>query len=247
MPGVLRVKVGGVWQDIPVASSSLTIEDIWPAGSIRTTIKATADIGWLLFGQTVADAQTLYPTLWGIAPTGWKSGSSLVIPSDVDCGLRGSSAAGLGQISGTNTKTIATINLPAHAHTINHDHGGSTTGYVSADHVHSGQTGGFSSNHLHNSDHVGSPSDFMYWRYGYGTTNFYNASAVAGGDWQVNHTTNWADRDHSHAFSTGGISANHYHSTSVPAFNGNSGNTGSGTALNVQDAAINVRFQIKAH
>lgn len=240
--GVLYAKVAGQWEAIPhAASSTASIQDVWPAGSIRPTIAALADIGWLLFGQTVANAQTLYPMLWNVVPTAWKSGSSLVIPSDVDCGLRGSSTAGLGAVSGTNTKTIATANLPVHAHSIDHDHPAATSSYVSVDHSHAFSTGNPSANHDHG---VPGGGDFVLFRPGYGTFGIQGAGTV---DWATTQLTGGVSAWHTHSGQTGGISANHTHSVDVANHAGNSGNAGSGTALNVQDAAINVRFQIKAH
>ena len=247
--GVLYAKVNGSWEAIPgAATTAIDIQQVWPAGSIRVTISGSADIGWLLFGQTVTNAQTIYPALWLVAPATWKSGANLVIPSDVDCGLRGSSVAGLGQISGTNTKTIATANLPAHAHGVN-----ITSGNDSPDHTHLGvdhlhgvsiQSGGQNQSHYHmgsgnRSLFVGSGSNYIYANAGAGTVDYVG--------------TDWASHDHSHAvngstgaadrgLTTGGASVRHTH-----AVNGTSDNAGSGTALNVQEAAINVRFQIKAH
>ena len=236
--GVLRARIGGAWVDIPMATSAnVDIETIWPAGSIRASISGTADPGWLLFGQTVANAQTLYPTLWGKLPTAWKSGSSMILPSDVDNVLRGSSLAGIGATSGTNTKTIATANLPAHAHTIDHDHAAVESGYFSANHTHGFSTGGISANHVHG-------GNLMRWMYGSGTT--YNGAAGAGVDWMLTNT-DYVSADHTHSGTTGTVSANHTHTVDLPNFTGSSGNAGSGTALNVQESGINVRFQIKAH
>ena len=243
MTGVLYAKVNGSWVPVPMqASSVVQIEQVWPAGSIRTTIAALADPGWLLFGQTVANADALYPMLWAIAPAGWKSGSSLVIPSDVDCGLRGSSTAGLGQISGANTKAISVANLPVHAHAIDHDHGSVNSGYVSLDHSHGFTTGGFSANHWH------APAGGQPWIVNaVNSGGGHNLSPGGAGNAQIQTGTGYVSNDHTHSGQTGGISANHQHSVDLPNFVGSSGNAGSGTALNVQDAAINVRFQIKAH
>jgi len=243
MTGVLYAKVNGDWVPVPSqASSVVQIQQVWPAGSIRTTIAAFADPGWLLFGQTVANAETMYPALWAVAPTAWKSGSSLVIPSDVDCGLRGSSTAGLGAISGQNTKTIDASNLPVHSHTINHDHAAVNTGLVSADHTHSGTTAGFSTNHWHH------PAGGQPWIVNaVNSGGGHNLAAGGAGNAQIQTGTGYVNTDHTHNFTTGGISANHSHVVDLPNFAGSSGTVGSGVAFNVQDAAINVRFQIKAH
>jgi hypothetical protein len=55
-----------------------------PVGTVRTTVRTTADDGWLLFNQTVLNAQSIYPALWAVVPTGYKSGSSLVLPTRPD-------------------------------------------------------------------------------------------------------------------------------------------------------------------
>ena len=259
MPGVLYARVGTEW--VPVVGGGIgenTIEEVWPAGSIRATIKSTADPGWLLFGQTVAGAQTLYPALWAVAPAGWKSGANLVIPSDVDCGLRGSSVAGLGQTSGTNTKTLAEANLPPHAHNINHGHGTALSGTDTANHSHAGV------DHLHRVDIWSAGINQNHYHGGLdGQHTIIHAYAsgigYAGGGNQLGAgTTHWVSHDHAHAVNgvsgaadrglqTGGVSSWHQHYSDIPAHAGGSGNTGSGAAVNVQDAAINVRFQIKAH
>ena len=252
--GTLFAKVGGSWQPV-VSDTTMTQQEIWPAGSIRTTIAAAADPGWLLFGQTVANAMSLYPALWAVAPAGWKSGSSLVIPSDVDCGLRGSSTAGLGQVSGTNVKTIATANLPVHAHAIDHDHAAVTSGNDNAEHTHSVDIWSSYVNveHYH-AGYAGQNNVMLYGisgagltgggaPFGTGTTHWSNAAAA-------NYPTDPATAlNHRHAINgtSGGRSAVHQHGVDLPNFVGSSGNAGSGTALNVQDAAINVRYQIKAH
>ena len=58
------------------------LEVLCPAGTIRTTFHSLADTGWLLFGQTVANAAALYPTLWAKLPAVLKSGTSLILPTD---------------------------------------------------------------------------------------------------------------------------------------------------------------------
>jgi hypothetical protein len=53
-----------------------------PAGAIMETLWTTDPLGFLrLDGRTIVNGQTLYPALWAVAPGGWKSGSSLVLPT----------------------------------------------------------------------------------------------------------------------------------------------------------------------
>lgn len=55
-----------------------------PAGAIVETLWTTDPFGFLLLdGRTIVNGQTLYPALWAVAPVGWKSGSDLVLPTQV--------------------------------------------------------------------------------------------------------------------------------------------------------------------
>jgi microcystin-dependent protein len=90
-----------------------------PAGTIAATIKSTADTGWLLLnGASITTADSLYPALWAIAPTSWKSGTTLNLPTMADKMLEGQSTTALGASGGSNTVTIASGNLPTHVHSI---------------------------------------------------------------------------------------------------------------------------------
>ncbi|MCU1389477.1 MAG: putative transrane protein [Ilumatobacteraceae bacterium] len=109
---------GDPWNAAAVDAVEAAINAQCPAGTIRATINASADTGWLLLNQTVSNAQTLYPVLWGIAPAAWKSGSSLVLPNVTDRTLLGSGTTALGAVGGANTKTIGANNLPTHTHPI---------------------------------------------------------------------------------------------------------------------------------
>lgn len=95
-----------------------------PAGTVVATVNSSADTGWLLLnGATVANAQTLYPALWAVAPSSWKSGSSLVLPNAANRMLEGAGTTALGATGGSNTVTIASGNLPTHTHTLSaHTH-----------------------------------------------------------------------------------------------------------------------------
>lgn len=116
------------WTKSDAEGSIGLIELLTPAGTLRAALTSAAETGWLAMGQTVANAQTLYPTLWSKAPSDWKSGSSLVLPSMDDVSLAGAGGAGvLGALFGANTATLTTNNLPSHSHTTpNHTHTGST-------------------------------------------------------------------------------------------------------------------------
>jgi microcystin-dependent protein len=110
-----------------------------PIGTILLTCRATAPTGYLLLdGTTYTSADTLYPDLWAVVPTGWKSGTSLVLPDGkgkfpVGVNSADTSFDALGEVGGAKTHTIAAANLPPHAHTFSDS---ATTGVNSADHVH---------------------------------------------------------------------------------------------------------------
>jgi len=51
-------------------------------GTLRQTMKTTADPGYALMGTTLTGAQVFYPTLWALsAVSSWKSGANLVLPA----------------------------------------------------------------------------------------------------------------------------------------------------------------------
>jgi microcystin-dependent protein len=221
------------------------LEVLTPAGSIRATPYATADAGWLLFGASYPNANAAYPTLWGKVPAAWKSGTTLVLPTDDEMVLRGNTA-GIGAVSGSNTRTLVEANLPPHVHNMIHAHSASS-GTVSADHGHSysGGTGGRSAAHTHTM----TVPVFVHDPFAPGfNININNP----GGTLPANYyqaETGTESADHGHGFSggTGGINTNHVHGITVDAHVGTTGSAGSSTALNIQEAGINVRFQIKAH
>ena len=97
--------------------------EIFPAGTIIATISSTASTGWLLLdGSAVTNADTTYPDLWAVAPTSWKSGTTLNLPDMSDRSLEGQTTTTLGALGGSNTVTIGSANLPTHQHSINHGH-----------------------------------------------------------------------------------------------------------------------------
>jgi len=207
-----------------------------PAGTITATIRSTADTGYLLLnGSTITGANTLYPSLWAILPTSWKSGTSLVLPNTANQLLGGAGTITLGALGGDNT--ILEANLPSHAHTLaSHTHTLSHTHTVNPPstsltisdpgHAHvsgvvirtsSGTFGGAASGHG-----------------GTSTTDAADAGIVA-------NTTGISGSVDIAEFTSGGASAT---TTSGPSVT-NTGNTGSGTDLKVEQLAVN--YQIKAH
>jgi microcystin-dependent protein len=130
---------GNYWNAGHVDQIEAAINAGQPAGMVIMTVAAAAPTGWLLLaGQVVASAQTLYPSLWAVAPLVWKSGATLTLPNMASSFPIGQAGA-IGTIGGANTTTIATANLPVHHHAI--------SGYTSdaVDH-----TWGGSGQHVHN-------------------------------------------------------------------------------------------------
>ena len=224
------------------------LEVLCPAGTIRTTFHSLADTGWLPEARPSPTRRRCTRRCGRKVPAVLKSGTSLILPTDDEMVLRGNTT-GIGAVSGSNLVTLATANLPAHAHPIDHDHPAGNTGTVSADHSHSVDI--WSSytdpNHYHRGlaglQYVVAPgpvglafgSDF-----GIATHASTEYAEQAGGA---------TDMSHRHAVngSTGGISANHSHSFDPEKLLRLLGNAGSGTGLSVQEAGINVRVQVKAH
>ncbi len=146
----------------------------------------------------------------------------------------------LGLLAGAQTVALAAANLPPHAHTIDHDHGGFTSGGQDTDHSHSGSTGGQSAQHTHVIYH---------------DSNYKDNVAQAPAAWTdqgsvgntVGVTTTAASSDHGHAFGTGGASAGHGHFIDVPNYAGSSGNgPGTTTAIDKLPPVILLNWIIRA-
>lgn len=96
-----------------------------PIGTIIDYISETPpSASWLgMWGQTVANAQTLYTTLWGIIPGSMKLGSSMIMPD-----TRGRVAVGwkssdpkynsIGEIGGEEAHELTSAEMPAHVHVV---------------------------------------------------------------------------------------------------------------------------------
>ena len=61
----------------------------WPFNPNTPPYDAPIPTGWIAMGTTVSNAQSLYPELWAVAPTEWRSGSDLVLPNPDGRLLRG--------------------------------------------------------------------------------------------------------------------------------------------------------------
>jgi microcystin-dependent protein len=112
-----------------------------PAGTIAATVSATESTGWKFMGQTLTNAEALYPLLFAAAPAGWRTGTepnrNLVLPPMTDRTLLQAGTTALGAQGGSNTTTIGAANLPAHFHDINHNHGAENFSETAPGHRHS--------------------------------------------------------------------------------------------------------------
>jgi len=226
---------------VSVADLAAAVQNLLvPAGTIAATVKSTADTGWLMLnGSAIASADTLYPSLWAAAPASWKSGTTLNLPDMSNRTLGGSGSTSLGASGGSNAVTLSTSNLPAHNHSINHGH---------ADNFSANQ-----SQHRHTVDPPSATVSHTF------SENFlYNLSDNYDPYMGVSNTGSTGSYKYDGSYT-------HSHTVNIPQFNsgytdpaitisggvtnhtGNSGNTGSGTSVDVTNAHLAVNFQIKAH
>jgi microcystin-dependent protein len=214
------------------------------AGDVCMSIK-TSKTGWLkMDGTAYASADTNYADLWAVAPAAWKSGSTLTLP---DMTARTPMGGGtLGATGGANSVTLATGNLPSHAHTVNHDHGSSNTG-AGTSHAHTiahthTVTVGPDGSHQHEERYLNTISANA------GTYSMMRPYGWSG----TSQNGNSSPSSHSHSGNTGNSSAadsgsesSHTHAFDMPAYTGNSGNAGSGTAVDTTPAHLRVNFFIR--
>lgn len=212
-----------------------------PAGTVAFTIASSAPTGWLFHDQAVAGCDSTYPDLWSKAPAGWKSGTTLNIPDLTDMAIMQAGTTVLGATGGANSVTIAETNLPAHTHSINHDHAAVTSGAGSA-HTHS-FSGTTSSDGSHTHEPYDTSTDFVSQVAGGGSV-FASGSGVS----VAAAGTTASSGAHTHTVSgTTGSEGVHTHSVDVANHTGSSGSVGSGTALATTPAHVAFNIMIKAH
>lgn len=240
-----------------------------PPGTIRATLKTTADPGWVLFNQTIVNCATLYPALWAVLPAGMKSGSDAVLPSMDRVTLMGAGTTTIGTIGGGNSKTLVTNNLPAHNHGVsdpghNHTQNAHSHGVTDPSHNHSQNSHGHvvsdpSHNHSQNAhSHTangGGGNGFVVSGGGIpagvqggtgfaGVTNTDNATASNNASYTgvtVNNST--ATNNASYT----GVSVNNATASNNAATTGiTTTNTGIGSSFDVTNAHLGVTFQLRA-
>ncbi len=221
-----------------------------PAGSVIPYAGTTSPAGWLLcYGQAVS--RTEYGALFTAIGTTYGSGdgsTTFTLPdlrgrviAGVD-NMGGSAASRLtsttitggadaaGEVGGaqTHTLTSAESGVPAHSHANTLTNNAVTSGNQSADHTHSGSTGFMSANATHSHTTKINTSNINTRTAG---TAGYNVD-TGGAD-----PTSTADINHTHSFTTGGVSANHTHSVTSNVTISNVNNT----AANASSAHNNVQ------
>jgi microcystin-dependent protein len=92
-----------------------------PVGSVQFWISDTPPPGWALMnGQTLTNAETIYPELWAVVPAQFKSGADIILPDARGRVMVGRSFESefnqVGQTGGAKTVALTTDELPSHAH-----------------------------------------------------------------------------------------------------------------------------------
>ncbi len=100
-----------------------------PVGMMVDYVGTTAPTGWAIMdGSTITGGQTLYPSLWAVLPSVFKSGADIVLPDTrgrVSVARNPSDADfdNVGDTGGAKTVTLSTAEIPSHNHTQNaHGH-----------------------------------------------------------------------------------------------------------------------------
>jgi microcystin-dependent protein len=202
-----------------------------PAGTIAATVKATADAGWQFMGQTLTNAEGLYPALFAAAPVSWRTGTApnrnLVLPSMTDRTLFQAGTTTLGATGGLNTATLGVSNLPAHTHTASSSSSSSST---VTDPTHRHEEAG--------RENGATVAGKYLQRYGGSGSNY---------DVVGTNTTRWDSITNPQTtYASTGITVTTSTSTSTTVSGGGNG-TSTGNAFATTNAHLAVNYQIKAH
>jgi microcystin-dependent protein len=201
-----------------------------PPGVISAFLISAIPTGWLLLdGVTVTTASTLYPDLWAVIPTAFKSGVDFLTPDmrarapiGADSfglgtgGARGNLAGlAVGSTTGANTKVQTAAQMPPHNHDMSHNH--VLTNAPAGGHYHevADETG---ANGLMQLAQV----------YSSGSTAIHSPSTFPGGP----RDRTYSEPDHTHANTITGVTAT-------------TGPTGSGSAFNVVADSFAVVYCIR--
>ena len=222
------------------ATDSTRTTRITANAQVKATVDATFPLGtiWMYDGANWRDNVTL-PGWYACVPEnedGGAAGLAYGIASMVDRFVMGKSAAGAGATGGANSYRLTAAQLPAHTHTINHDHPSFHSGNQRQNHRHYvALSTGFSGVHSHDVGFTTAGATLIGTLRGSGHT-------VSGSDSFHRPTSSGGNHIHTASGWTGWISSGHNHDIDIPAFTGNSGSTGLGTAVDNRPAFYSLIF-----
>lgn len=221
--------VNAVFDVIEAQLDALAASPTRIVGEVLMWPVPTAPANWLILdGRTVS--RTTYASLYAVLSDTYGAGdgsTTFNLPDGTDVVIMGASGgAGVGGRGGALSVVLSDANLPPHAHSMNHDHPSVNSGSNSVSHTHS-------INHSHT---INTRSDEL------GTNP--NRVANAGG---ASHAIDGNSAPNAHSGSSGGQSANHYHSVNIPSYSGNTGNgNGSSVPVDITPANLRMHFIIYA-
>lgn len=86
-------------------------------GEVRMTILTAPPAGWFLMnGQKIVNAATLYPALFAAVPAAWKTATDITLPDTARRHIIGASGNAPGEVGGDDFIRLAVAHLPAHHH-----------------------------------------------------------------------------------------------------------------------------------
>lgn len=267
IPGVgtggAGLPVGGVEGDVLRKDTATDYDVSWggalPSGFVGATFSSIEPAGWFFDNQTITNCESLYPGLWAGTPTGWRSGSDLVIP-DLSGRVLLFTQGTTGATGGAMSVTLDANDLPTHTHAV----GTLTTGTTGGTHTHTASTGGSDGTHSHTTtvgndthNHAGSAND--NYLNDSGTWRFFSSAYGAAGTGHYVGTMNApyvtvGNDTHNHSVTINTTNSGHGHTTTVNLTNSGHGHTLSGatgdntttnTSIDTTPLHITARAMIK--
>jgi microcystin-dependent protein len=237
-PGDLKA---GIWSSPPdgwllmgqsISGADVTYPALWAvvpaAWKTGTTLNLPNMDGRVLMGQSISGADVTYPALWAVVPAAWKTGTTLNLPNMDGRVLMGGSGT-LGSVGGANLHTLATANLPAHTHALDHNHGTATSASSGVAHTHAIDhnhgtvtSAAQSASHTHtiNHDHGSVTSGSQTSTHNHTLNAVNNSTAGATGQVMIASSSGTAT-----TINTSGedVGETHEHAVNLPAYTGTSG------------------------
>ena len=208
---------------------------------LRKAFHAAFPIGtiWMYDGMNWKDNVTL-PGWYACVPAnedGGAAGLSYGITSMVDRFVMGKSAAGAGAAGGANSYRLTAAQLPAHTHTINHDHPQVHSGNQRQNHKHFLNFYTKTSGHHRHTIDMAEGEDV-------GTSALMKLMGYPSEKKRTRSAPTSHTGVHIHGITgfTGPPSSTHNHAIDIPVFTGNSGSTGLGAAVNSRPAFYSMIF-----